>query len=317
MDFKLTTLGTSAAGPIPGRWPSGQYLKTAKTGFLIDAGEGIQIALQRQGIGWGSVDVILISHLHGDHIYGLPGLLTSWALNQRTTPLQIIGPPNIEPYLNAVFKYSYTGLPFPVRYEVVDPQQTGALVFEDRYVSVRTLPLRHRIPTVGYLIREHDHPRTMRGEQIRTYEIPFTEIPAIKAGADFVRPDGEVIPNTTLTLDPPPARSFAYCSDTAPNPDLVPLIKEVDLLYHEATFLHELREQAEVSAHSTARQAAELARAAKVGQLIIGHFSPRYGDLQPLLDEAQTHFPATALAAEGKVFDLPYGGRQRDGSTST
>lgn len=310
MDFKLITLGTSAAGPIPGRWPSGQFLKTEKTGFLLDAGEGIQIALQRQGIGWSAVDVILISHMHGDHIYGLPGLLTSWALNQRTEPLLIIGPANLEPYLTTVFQCSHTGLPYPLSYKVVDFAQPGALVFEDASVTVRTLPLRHRVPTVGYVLREKPRPRTMRGDQIKAHHIPFTEIPAIKAGADYVRPDGRRILNAELTLEPPPSRSFAYCSDTAPTPDVLPLIEGVDLLFHEATFLHELQEQAAVSMHTTALQAAEIARSAQVGQLILGHFSPRYGNLEPLLQEAQSVFPNTALAVEGRCFELQYGGRK-------
>ncbi len=310
MDFKLITLGVSAAGPVPGRWPSGQFLKTAKTGFLLDAGEGIQIALQQNGIGWGSIDVILISHLHGDHIYGLPGLLTSWGLNQRTAPLQIIGPADLEPYLSTVFQYSHTGLPYPVTYKVVDFDTQGEHVFEDKDVSVRTLPLRHRVPTVGYVVAEKDRPRTMRGDQIKAFGIPFQEIPAIKDGADYVRPDGSVVPNSDLTLDPPPSRSFAYCSDTTPTPDLLPFIEGVDLLFHEATFLHELKEQAAASMHTTALQAAEIAQSAKVGQLILGHFSPRYGNLEPLLKEAQSVFPNTALAAEGRCFEVEYGGRK-------
>jgi len=310
MDFKLTTLGTSAAGPVPGRWPSGQYLKTAKSGFLFDAGEGIQIAMQRHNIGWGGVDAILISHLHGDHIYGLPGLLTSWGLNQRTKPLQIIGPANIEPFLQAVFEYSYTGLPFPVEYKVVDTTQAGLLVFEDQHVQVHTIPLKHRIPTVGYLVREKERPRTMLGDKIKEYQIPFQQIPAIKAGADYQGPDGLHVPNSELTANPPAARSFAYCSDTAPLPELLSHIKGVDLLLHEATFLHDLKEQAALSGHSTARQAATIAREAAVGQLILTHFSPRYGNLQVFLDEAQPIFPNTTLAKEGQVFEVAYGNRQ-------
>lgn len=310
MDFKLITLGISAAGPVPGRWPSGQFLKTAKTGFLIDAGEGIQIAMQQHGIGWSSVDVILISHLHGDHIYGLPGLLTSWALNQRTAPLRIIGPPNIEAYLNSVFQYSHTGLPYPVSYQVVDTEQPHQLVFEDDTITVHTLPLKHRVPTVGYQVKEKSRPRTMRGDQIKAHHIPFSEIPAIKDGADYTKPDGTRIPNAELTFDPPPTRSFAYCSDTAPNEELIPYIEGVDLLFHEATFLHELQEQAAFSMHSTTIEAAQIAKAAAVGQLILAHFSPRYGNLAPFLKEARSVFPNTELAAEGKCFDLEYGGRK-------
>lgn len=309
MDFKLTTLGTSAAGPIPGRWASGQYLKTGTTGLLIDCGEGLQIALQQHGLGWSSIDVILISHLHGDHIYGLPGLLTSWGLYQRNTPLTIIGPADLAPYLDAVFGYSYTRMSYPVHYIVVDAKVDRTLVYEDECIEVYTLPLSHRIPTVGYLVQEKERPRTILGTAIKEYQIPYKEIPAIKSGADYQAASGEVIPNALLTHDPPPIRSFAYASDTRPNPDLLPYIKGVDILFHEATFLHELVDQADLSGHSTARQAAEIAREAQVKQLIIGHFSPRYGDLRPLLAEAQAIFPNTALAKEGKVFVVPYGER--------
>ena len=309
MDFYLTTLGTSAAGPVPGRWASGQYFRTPKTGFLIDAGEGTQISLQRNGIGWGAIDVILISHMHGDHIYGLPGLLTSWALNQRTTPLTIIGPSNLQPFLETVFKYSHTGLPFSVDYQSIDSSSPGSLVFEDKHIRVTTIPLVHRVPTTGYLITEKARPRTMRAELIAKYEIPYQEIPGIKAGADFVTASGHRIPNKELTAVAPPARSFAYCSDTMPDSKIIPFIKGVDLLFHEATFLDELAEHAVISTHTTAKQAAEVAQAAEVKQLVIGHFSPRYGNLKPLLEEASAIFPNTALAEEGRVFAVAYAGR--------
>lgn len=310
MDFNLTTLGTSAAGPVPGRWASGQYFKTPKTGFLIDAGEGTQIALQRNGIGWSAIDVILISHMHGDHIYGLPGLLTSWALNQRTTPLTIIGPANLQPFLEAAFKYSHTGLPFSVAYIPIDSSSPESMVFEDKHIRVTTIPLVHRVPTTGYHIAEKERPRSMRPELIVKYEIPFREIPGIKAGADFITASGQRISNTELTAAAPPARSFAYCSDTLPDPKIIPYIKGVDLLFHEATFLHELAEQAIISTHTTAKQAAEVAQAAEAKQLVIGHFSPRYGNLQPLLEEASAIFPNTELAKEGRVFSVAYAGRK-------
>lgn len=251
MDFNLTTLGTSAAGPVPGRWASGQFFKTPKTGFLIDAGEGTQIALQRNGIGWGAIDVILISHMHGDHIYGLPGLLTSWALNQRNTPLTIIGPANLQPFLESVFKYSHTGLPFSVDYQSIDAVQPGSLVFEDKHIQVTTVPLVHRVPTTGYHIAEKERPRTMRAELIAQYEIPYREIPSIKTGADFITGTGQCIPNSELTSPAPAARSFAYCSDTMPDPKIIPYIKGVDLLFHEATFLDELAEHAVISTHTS------------------------------------------------------------------
>jgi ribonuclease Z len=306
MDFKLCTLGTSAAGPVPGRWASGQVLQIGRRGFLLDCSEGIQVALQQNGLGWSSIDVILISHLHGDHIYGLPGLLTSWELNQRTAALTLIGPAGLEDFLRSVFQHSYTRISYPIEWIVVAPLASPELVYETPLLTVTTLPLKHRIPTVGYLIREKERPRTMRAAAIAAYEIPFSQIPGIKMGADFITATGTRIPNEDLTTDPPPVRAFAYCSDTAPNPPLIPLLKGVDLLFHEATFLHELAGQAEISGHSTARQAGEVAAAAQVGQLVIGHFSSRYGDLSVLLHEAQLVFPNTALAAEGRIFTVPY-----------
>lgn len=311
MYFQLTTLGISAAGPIPGRWPSGQYLKTHRTGFLIDCGEGIQIALQRHGVGWSSIDIILISHLHGDHIYGLPGLLTSWALNQRTKPLTIISPRGLSPYLKHVFEYSYTSLSYNVTFVVADPAAAPELIFADKVVEVTTLPLLHRIPTVGYLVKEKPRPRTMSGAAIEKYAIPHAAIPAIKTGENFVTEQGELIPNSLLTFDAPASRSFAYCSDTRPNPTLLPYLEKVDLLFHEATFLQELAEQAELSGHSTAREAAEVAREAGVGQLILGHFSPRYDDLSLLLDEAREVFPNSELAREGRHFTVAYERREK------
>jgi ribonuclease Z len=310
VQFQLTTLGISAAGPVPGRWPSGQYLKTHRTGFLIDCGEGIQIALQRNRISWSSIDIILISHMHGDHIYGLPGLLTSWALNRRTKPLIIIGPAGLSPYLKHVFEYSYTGLPYEVTFVVADPATASELIFADKMLEVTTLPLLHRIPTVGYLVKEKPRPRTMSGAAIEKYAIPYAAIPAIKRGEDFVNEHGDIIPNNLLTFEAPASRSFAYCSDTRPNPTLLPYLQDVDLLFHEATFLQELAEQAELSGHSTARQAAEIAREAGVGQLILGHFSPRYDDLSILLDEAREVFPNSELAREGRHFRVAYEGRE-------
>lgn len=309
MNFSLKTLGNSAVGPTPERWPSGHGLRTPAGGFLIDCGEGIQIALQRNGIGWGSVDRIFITHLHGDHVYGLPGLLTSWGLNQRDQPLTIYSPPGLRAMLEAVFRASHTGLPYAVEYLEIDPASAPQLIGETDSLQVSTLPMDHRVPTVGYLFRERPHPRTLRSEKIAEHGIPFQQIPDIKAGADFQKPDGQVIANAELTLAPPPPRALAYCGDTRFQPALAELVAEVDLLVHEATFLHEMVEQAQLTGHSTARQAAELAKAASVGRLVLTHFSPRYGDLQPLLNEARAVFPETYLAEEGRMFTIPYAGR--------
>lgn len=309
MDFQFTTLGISAAHPTPWRWASAHFLQTPGHGFLIDCAEGTQIALAKNGIGWSSIDTILISHLHGDHCYGLPGVLTSWALLKRDRPLQLIGPAGLQEFLETIFRLSYTGLPYNIEYVVVDPQTAPAVVYEDKKLTITTLPLEHRVPTTGYLVREKERPRTMRKEAIQEHNIPYQQIPTIKAGADFTTEDGTVIPNTVLTAPAPPTRSFAYCSDTVYLTALISTLKGVDLLYHESTFLHEMAEHAKISGHSTARQAAQIAQAAGVGELVLGHFSPRYLDLGPLLAEARTVFSATELAQEGRVFDVPYAGR--------
>jgi len=310
MDFKFTTLGISAAGPVPGRWASGHWLKAGGIGFLIDCGEGIQISLQKNSIGWSSIDVILISHLHGDHIYGLPGLLSSWGLNSRTSPLLLVAPESLKTMLEAFFNNNLDALGFSIEWVFTQTDSVSDLLFENKLLTVHSLRLKHRVPTTGFLIKEKERPLTILREAIEQYSIPYQEINAIKAGADFKTSAGEIVPNHLMTQAPPPSRSFAYCSDTSPNVDLIPYISGVDLLYHEATFLHEMLTQAELSGHSTALQAAEVAVEAKVGQLILGHFSPRYKTLGGFLTEARTVFKNTTLSKEGRVFDVPYQGRK-------
>lgn len=309
MNFALTTLGTSAAGPIPGRWASAQYLRVGNRGCLLDCAEGTQIVLQQHGIGWSDIDVILISHLHGDHIFGLPGLLSSWALHQRNRALTIVAPSGLEETLAVIFTHSRTVLPYPIHWVTALPDATPQQVFATPRFEITTLPLAHRIPSVGYCVRELPLPRTILPEALLTHNIPTPAIRAIKAGGDYTAPDGSIVPNTALTTDPPPPRAFAYCSDTTPLPAVVPLIYGVDLLYHEATFTQDQADNALATGHSTAQQAATIAREAHVKELVIGHFSHRYGSLFPLLDEARLTFPATHLAEEGRVFDIPYRGR--------
>lgn len=310
MDFKLTTIGTSAAGPVPGRWASSLWLKVGKCGILIDCAEGTQIAMQELRIGWGSVDIILISHLHGDHIYGLPGLLTSWALNNRNRPLHIFGPEGLKTWLELTFSISHTGLPYPVEWHVVEPKSAPKEIFSNKVLSIKSIPLAHRVPTQGFLIKEHPRQPNIIPKAIEKYAIPHSAIRSIKAGEDFITTSGEKIPAILLTHPPASPRSFAYCSDTAYNPSLVPLLNEVDILYHEATFMADMVDQAKITGHSTSVQAAQIALEAQVGQLVLGHFSPRYGDLEPLLREAKSIFPATTLAEAGKVFEKSLPKRQ-------
>lgn len=310
MEFSLTTFGTSAAGPIPGRWASAQYLRVGNRGCLIDCAEGTQIVLQQHGIGWSEIDIILISHLHGDHIFGLPGLLSFWALHRRSKALTIVAPLGLEEMLSLIFTHSRTVLPYPIHWVTAWPDATPQQVFASPRFEITTLPLAHRIPAVGYCVRELPPPRTILPEALQAYNIPTAAIRAIKAGGDYTAPDGSIVSNEVLTTDPPAPRAFAYCSDTAPLPDVVPLIYGIDLLYHEATFTQEHAANALATGHSTAQQAATIARDAHVKELVIGHFSHRYGSLLPLLDEARRTFPATHLAEEGRVFEVPYRGRK-------
>ncbi|MEZ4984386.1 MAG: ribonuclease Z [Saprospiraceae bacterium] len=304
MVFSLTTLGTSAAGPTIERWPSGHFVKIHHRGLLLDCGEGIQIALQKAGIGQHSVDYVFISHLHGDHTYGLPGVLNLWALNGRNRPLTIFAPEGLEEMINTIFRINQARIPYPIHWKTTVYDDAPCVILEETSFQVTTIPLNHRIPATGFLIREKPRLRNIRPEAITRWSIPFKEIPAIKAGAGWTHPDGTFLPHETLTVAPAPPRSLAYCFDTRPHEAMLPVIQGVDVLFHEATFLHDLLDKAQHTGHSTARQAAETAQRAGVKHLILGHFSARYLHLAELLAEAQAVFPHSSLAAEGKVFEI-------------
>ena len=308
MQFELTLLGTNSALPAFDRFPTSQVLNVEDRAYLIDCGEGTQIRMQQYPVRRGRISQIFISHLHGDHIFGLIGLLTSFGLNGREEPVDVFSPPGLQPIIEVQLKLGAAGLPFALRFHEVDPTRHSR-IFADRRIEVFTLPLRHRIPTTGYLFREHQRPSNIRPEQIKKYDIPFGKIPAIKAGAELSLADGTVISNERLTIPAPPPRSYAFCSDTRYEPAIVPLIRDVDLLYHESTFCEDQRQQAELTMHSTAREAALIARDAGVGRLILGHYSSRYRDLTPFLEEARAVFPATELGEDGRTFSVAFRGR--------
>lgn len=308
MDFSLTILGTSAAVPAYGRFCSGQLFSTPRASFLIDCGEGTQMQLQKTGLGQNDIGVILISHLHGDHYFGLFGLLTSWALAKRSASLLIVSPPGLQQRVEAVLELEKYPLPFVIRFETHEPKSLLP-IWSSKYVDVFTFPLAHRIPTNGYLIREKQALPNMRAEAIQAYEIPYQAIPAIKAGGDFVGPDGLCIPHADLVFPPMPPRSYAHCSDTRYLPALATWLQGVDLLYHEATFLHEDLEQAIKTAHTTALEAAHLAVAAQVGTLVMGHFSARYPNITALEQEARRVFPKAYAAKELMRFVIPHTSR--------
>ncbi|RMD71561.1 MAG: MBL fold metallo-hydrolase, partial [Bacteroidetes bacterium] len=235
MDFRLTILGSSGAVPAWGRFPSAQALLVKDTVYLIDCGEGAQMRMQEYGIGPGRIRQIFISHLHGDHILGLMGLLQSMSLMRRSAPMTIFSPAGLRPMIEA-FQSALSGsLLFGLEFVEV-PVDRRQKVFEDHQVEVHAFPLKHHGMAVGYLFREKPRPRRMRGAAIGRYGIPYTAIPAIKEGGDWVAPDGRVVPNEELTEPPPPARSYAYCCDTAWDPAVAEAVQGVDLLYHDATF---------------------------------------------------------------------------------
>lgn len=299
--FTLTTLGTGAAVPATGRYPSAQVLNVGEALYLVDCGEGTQERLRQAGVNFMRIGHIFISHMHGDHYLGLMGLMSTMHLLGRQSPLRIFGPPELREVIEVQLRASGTYLRYNYHFVSLVPAN-GVLIHRDQRVSVEMLALKHRIPCTGFVFREHTAPRPLRREVL--HRIPHFKRNAVKQGEDLLFPDGTRLANAELTLEPPPPRSYAYCSDTAYDPALLPFVSGVDLLYHEATFTTALETRARETQHSTAAQAATLARDAQVGQLLLGHFSARYRDLQPLLDEALQVFPRTALSNDGETYAI-------------
>ena len=299
--FTVTTLGTGAALPARGRYPTAQLVNIHDTFYLIDCGEGTQERLRAAGVNFQRIGHIFISHLHGDHYLGLMGLISSMHLMGRQADLHIYGPPELKEIIDVQLRASGTWLRYPMHMHATVPE-SGQVVMSDANVTVSLLALKHRVPCTGFLLREAQGPRRLRVERLS--DVPQFKRAAVKAGEDMAFPDGRTIPNADLTLDPIPARSYAYCSDTAYEPALVPYLHGVDLLYHEATFTTALLDKAKETLHSTAAQAARIATEAEVGQLLLGHFSSRYKSADLLLAEALPIFSKTILSYEGGVFHV-------------
>lgn len=303
MNNTVTILGCGSALPTRINYPSSQLLELRDKQFLIDCGEGCQIRMRQYAVKTNRLNHIFISHLHGDHCFGLIGLLSSFGMLDRTADMHIHAHPDLEKILRAQLDYFCEGMPYKVFFEPINPSR-HELVYEDRSVEVYSIPLKHRVPCCGYLFAEKERERHIIREMIDAYQVPVREIARIKQGADFVTEDGRVISNERLTTPASPAIRYAYCSDTAYSEKIIPWIEGVDCLYHEATFDSSLLPRAKETMHSTARQAAEIARMARVRQLIIGHFSARYTNQQLLLDEARSVFEATTLAKDGGVYKI-------------
>jgi ribonuclease Z len=263
--------------------------------FLIDCGEGTQVQLRKAKARFSKINHIFISHLHGDHCFGLPGLIASFRLLGRETPLHVYGPKGIKKMLETIFSITETHQGFEVVYHELDKKESEK-IYEDNRVEVYTIPLDHRIYCNGYLFKEKPKERHINMEEVSKYaEIETCDYHNLKAGKDFVLSDGYVLKNETLTTDPVPSISYAFCSDTRYLESIIPIIKNVTVLYHEATFLHDLKEMADYTGHTTALEAATIAKKADVEKLILGHFSNRYGDLTVFTDEARQIFPNTYL----------------------
>lgn len=301
--FDLNILGCGSALPTTRHNASSQVINLRDKLYMIDCGEGTQLQMRKMKIKFSRLNHIFISHLHGDHCLGLPGLVSTLGMLGRMGDLFIYGPAEVGEYVQVIEKLFCQGSPFQMKFQAIDTNNYN-LVMEDRSVSVYSLPMKHRVPCCGYLFVEKERSPHIIREMIDFYKIPISKIELIKQGADFVTEEGEVIPNKILTRPAEPAKRYAYCSDTAFFPKIVPYIEGVDLLYHEATFLEADSARAYETFHSTTKQAASIARDAQVKKLLIGHYSARYIDLLPLEKEARSIFHNTLLANEGMVLSL-------------
>ncbi len=302
--MKLHILGCHSATPRSTVFPSSQILEIGNELLLIDAGEGMQIQLRKYKHKFNKIKHIFISHLHGDHFYGLVGYLSTLRLIGREKEVHIYAPIGLKDIIRLQFKITQTDINYPLYFHELSASISEQILDTDKF-SVTTIPLEHRIYTNGFLIKEKPALRKLNIQVVKQFpEIETWAYHHLKQGKDFVCDDGTVIPNQQLTLPPPPPKSYAYCSDTVYKPDIVPLLKDVDLLYHEATFLDQHKDLAAKTKHSTAKQAAQIARAAQVKHLVLGHFSSRYPDESLFAKEASHIFDNVSIAKEGKCFEV-------------
>ncbi|MGL5272428.1 MAG: ribonuclease Z [Phocaeicola sp.] len=301
--FEVNILGCGSALPTNRHLSTSQVINVREKLFMIDCGEGTQLQLRRSKLKFTRLNHIFISHLHGDHCFGLMGLISTLGLLGRTAALHIYAHEELERILAPQIAFFCRGMSYDVVFHSINPYKEE-VIYEDRSLTVTTIPLVHRIPTCGFLFAEKQTPNHIKRDMIDFYKVPTYEMNRIKNGADFTMPDGIVIPNAVLTTPSTPARKYAYCSDTIFNTKIVDQIREVDLLFHEATFAQSELARAKETFHTTAAQAGEIAQMAGVKKLLIGHYSARYTDESVLLREAMEYFPNTLLAQENMNLSL-------------
>ncbi|HRM13560.1 MAG TPA: ribonuclease Z [Flavobacterium sp.] len=301
--MKLTILGCYAATPRTFTNPTSQILEIKNRLFLIDCGEGTQVQLRKNKIRFSKINHIFISHLHGDHFFGLVGLVSTFTSLNRTTDLHIYGPKGIKEVIKVQLRLSNSWTNYDLFFHELESLESE-IIFEDDKVLVKTIPLKHRVYTNGFLFQEKVGERKLNLDAVQNYEIERCYYQNIKNGKDIVLEDGRIIENDQLTFDPVPAKNYAFCSDTVYNEAILPIIENIDVLYHESTFLQSEENLAKKTLHSTAKEAATIALKANAKQLILGHYSTRYESIELFKEEAETIFPEVLLADDGKSFEF-------------
>jgi ribonuclease Z len=301
--MKLTILGCYAATPRTITNPTSQVLEIKNRMFLIDCGEGTQVQLRKNKIKFSKINQVFISHLHGDHFFGLIGLISTFSLLGRTTDLHIYGPKGIKEIIILQLRLSNSWTNYGLYFHELESEESE-VVFEDDKVLVTTIPLKHRVYTNGFLFQEKVGERKLNMDAVLNHEIESCYYQKIKNGKDITLDDGRLIANSVLTFDPIEPKSYAFCSDTVFHEDIIPIIENVDVLYHESTFLESEESLANKTLHSTAKEAARIALKANAKQLILGHYSTRYESIALFKEEAKTIFPEVLLAEDGKTFEL-------------
>ena len=301
--MKLTILGCYAATPRTITNPTSQVLEIRNRMFLIDCGEGTQVQLRKNKLKFSKINHIFISHLHGDHFYGLVGLISTFMLLNRKTDLHVYGPKGIKEIILIQLRYSNSFTGYNLYFHELNSKESE-IIYEDEKVIVKTIPLQHRIYTNGFLFQEKVGDRKLNIEAAKEFKIDSCYYQKIKSGSDIKLDNGAIIPNAEITFDPMPPKSYAFCSDTMYDESIIPIIQNCDVLYHETTFLESEADKAEKTMHSTAKQAATIAVKANVNQLILGHYSTRYANIDLFKEEAAAIFPNVLLADDGSVFEF-------------